>query len=132
MLGLIWICTLCGFLIFSVIGCQTTTSSPQWQWQRAETGLPRHAINLTVAAHPTDPNIIWAGYYDSGGLAVTRDGGQTWVTGAAGLADNPIFDLLQPGYNEITITTVRLLPDARHDEFVWDDFQVRNIRLVQP
>jgi hypothetical protein len=40
-------------------------------------------------------------------------------------------DLLHPGYNEITITTVRLLPDAQHDEFVWDDFQVRNIRLVR-
>lgn len=40
--------------------------------------------------------------------------------------------LLRPGYNELTITTVRLLPDAQHDEFVWDDFQVRNIRLEQP
>jgi len=40
-------------------------------------------------------------------------------------------ELLRPGYNEITITTVRLLPDAQHEEFVWDDFQVRNIRLVR-
>jgi hypothetical protein len=40
--------------------------------------------------------------------------------------------ILKPGYNELTITTVRLLPDTQHDEFVWDDFQVRNIRLVQP
>lgn len=40
-------------------------------------------------------------------------------------------ELLRPGYNEITITTVRLLPAAQHDEFVWDDFQVRNIRLVR-
>jgi hypothetical protein len=39
--------------------------------------------------------------------------------------------LLRPGYNELTITTVRLLPDAQHGEFVWDDFQVKNIRLVQ-
>ncbi len=39
--------------------------------------------------------------------------------------------LLRPGYNELTITTVRLLPDAQHDEFVWDDFQVRNIRLAR-
>jgi len=39
--------------------------------------------------------------------------------------------ILTPGYNELTITTVRLLPDAQHDEFVWDDFQVRNIRLVR-
>lgn len=41
-------------------------------------------------------------------------------------------DLLRPGYNELTITTVRLLPDTQHHEFGWDDFQVRNIRLVQP
>ena len=40
--------------------------------------------------------------------------------------------LLRPGYNELTVTTVRLLPDTQQDEFVWDDFQVRNIRLVNP
>ena len=39
--------------------------------------------------------------------------------------------LLRPGYNEITFSSVRLIPDAQHDEFVWDDFQVRNIRLVR-
>lgn len=40
-------------------------------------------------------------------------------------------ELLRPGYNELTFTTARLLPDAQHDEFVWDDFQVRNVRLVK-
>jgi hypothetical protein len=40
-------------------------------------------------------------------------------------------ELLHAGYNELTLTTVRLLPDAQHDEFVWDDFQVRNVRLVR-
>ncbi|MBE7551014.1 MAG: hypothetical protein HS126_08065 [Anaerolineales bacterium] len=39
--------------------------------------------------------------------------------------------LLRPGYNELTFTTVRLAPDVQHDEFVWDDFQVRNVRLVK-
>ncbi len=39
--------------------------------------------------------------------------------------------LLRPGYNEITITSVRLLPDAQQDEFTWDDFQVKNIKLGQ-
>ena len=38
---------------------------------------------------------------------------------------------LRPGYNALTITTVRLLPDAQQDEFVWDDFQVKNIRPVR-
>jgi GH35 family endo-1,4-beta-xylanase len=37
--------------------------------------------------------------------------------------------ILRSGYNQLTIETVRLLPDAQHDEFVWDDFQIRNIRL---
>lgn len=40
--------------------------------------------------------------------------------------------LLQPGYNEITFTTVRLAPDLQHGEFVWDDYQIRNVRLVKP
>jgi hypothetical protein len=39
--------------------------------------------------------------------------------------------LLRPGYNELTFTAVRLAPDVQHDEFVWDDFQVRNVRLVK-
>ena len=38
--------------------------------------------------------------------------------------------LLRPGYNEVTFTTVRLLPDAQQADFVWDDYQVRNVRLV--
>jgi hypothetical protein len=36
---------------------------------------------------------------------------------------------LRPGYNELTVTTVRLAPDLQHDEFAWDDFQIRNVRL---
>ena len=36
---------------------------------------------------------------------------------------------LRPGYNELKITTVRLAPDLQHDEFAWDDFQIRNVRL---
>ncbi|MCB0163963.1 MAG: hypothetical protein KDI79_07050 [Anaerolineae bacterium] len=40
-------------------------------------------------------------------------------------------ELLRPGYNEITVTTVRLLPDAQQDEFVWDDFQVKHITLAR-
>jgi hypothetical protein len=39
--------------------------------------------------------------------------------------------LLQPGYNEFTITAARLLPDVQHRNFVWDDMQVRNVRLVR-
>ncbi|MCB9098030.1 MAG: endo-1,4-beta-xylanase [Anaerolineales bacterium] len=40
-------------------------------------------------------------------------------------------ELLRAGYNEVTLTTVRLLPDAQQDEFVWDDFQVKHISLVR-
>jgi hypothetical protein len=37
---------------------------------------------------------------------------------------------LRPGYNEVTVITPRLAPDLQHDEFVWDDFQIRNLRLL--
>ena len=82
-------------LLLILTACQST-SPPQWHWERAEAGLPRQAITLAVAADPTDPNRLWLGYYAPGGLARSDDGGQTWTTGvgAAGLADNPIFDLL--------------------------------------
>jgi GH35 family endo-1,4-beta-xylanase len=39
--------------------------------------------------------------------------------------------LLRPGYNELTFISVRLIPDAQHDEYVWSDFQFRNVRLVR-
>jgi len=39
--------------------------------------------------------------------------------------------LLRPGHNELAITTVRLLPDAQQDGFVWDDFQIKNIKLYR-
>lgn len=65
-----------------------------WQWRRAEEGLPREAITLAVAAHPDNPDLLWAAYYESGGLLASRDGGQTWTEAAEGLAGNPVFDLL--------------------------------------
>lgn len=40
-------------------------------------------------------------------------------------------ELLRTGYNELSFTTVTLLPDAHQDNFVWDDFQVRNARLAR-
>jgi photosystem II stability/assembly factor-like uncharacterized protein len=83
---------LCSLLLAA---CQSTSPS-QWQWERAEAGLPRQSITLAVAADPTDPNRLWVGYYAPAGLATSDDGGQTWTTGigATGLADNPVFDLL--------------------------------------
>jgi hypothetical protein len=41
------------------------------------------------------------------------------------------ISLLRPGYNEITFITVRLAPDTQHDEYVWSDYQFRNVRLVR-
>jgi hypothetical protein len=37
---------------------------------------------------------------------------------------------LRPGYNELVVIAARLAPDLQHDEFTWDDFQIRNVRLV--
>jgi hypothetical protein len=38
--------------------------------------------------------------------------------------------LLRPGYNQFTMTAAYLLPDVQHRNFVWDDLQVRNVRLT--
>jgi hypothetical protein len=40
-------------------------------------------------------------------------------------------ELLRPGFNQFTVTTVRLVPDAQQSEFEWDDFQIKNVRLVK-
>src|SRR5262245_12024173 len=60
-------------------------ASPLWQWERAETGLRREAIMLAVAAHPFQPEILWAGYYAPGGVITSRDGGRTWSAPVDGL-----------------------------------------------
>jgi photosystem II stability/assembly factor-like uncharacterized protein len=78
-------------ILWVLSGCQVT---PDRVWERAEAGLPRQAVILALIADPGDPNRLWAGYYLPGGLAASRDGGQTWIIGAQGLGDNPIFDLL--------------------------------------
>jgi hypothetical protein len=39
--------------------------------------------------------------------------------------------ILRPGYNELAIKSVTLIPDVQHRNFVWDDFQIKNIRLVR-
>jgi hypothetical protein len=39
--------------------------------------------------------------------------------------------ILRSGYNELTITSPHLIPDVQHKNFVWDDLQVKNIRLVR-
>jgi hypothetical protein len=37
--------------------------------------------------------------------------------------------VLRSGYNQLTVTTPRLAPDLQHEDFRWDDFQIRNVRL---
>ena len=81
-------------LVSSTAWRQNEPAIEPWQWSRAETGLPREAITLAVAAHPDDPDRLWAAYYQSGGVLTSRDGGQSWVEAAKGLAGNPVFDLL--------------------------------------
>lgn len=103
-------------LLFLLVACQTPTpaSPPQWQWVRAENGLPRQAaIVLAVAINPTDPDQLWAGYYAAGGLLSSQDGGQTWTAGGSGLADNPIFDVLLAPSTGDNDSTVQLWAAAR-------------------
>lgn len=73
--------------------CQSA-ALPEWRWTRADAGLPRQMTTLAVTTDPTDSNRIWVGAYAPGGLARSEDGGQSWLTVADGLSDNPIFDLL--------------------------------------
>ncbi|MEM7343352.1 MAG: hypothetical protein AAF485_03855 [Chloroflexota bacterium] len=85
-------------LLLLLIGCQPQNvvedPAPQWDWEPADAGLPRQAIVATVAIDPNQPDRLWAGYYDTAGLATSRDGGQTWTFGGDGLGHNPVFDLL--------------------------------------
>jgi len=91
---------LAAFLLSGLVLVSSTAWRPgnpvteSWQWRRANTGLPREAITLAVAAHPDNPDILWAAYYGPGGVLASRDGGQTWVEAAESLADNPVLDLL--------------------------------------
>lgn len=81
-------------LLWLILPACSPTPSPSWHWQQAETGLPRQVTVLAAAADPANPNRLWLGVYAPGGLARSDDGGQIWITGAAGLGDNPVFDLL--------------------------------------
>jgi photosystem II stability/assembly factor-like uncharacterized protein len=74
-----------------LVGCRP---APGWTWERAEAGLPPQVVVLALAVDPSDPTRLWAGYYAPGGLAASHDAGRTWTTGAEGLGDNPVFDLL--------------------------------------
>jgi ligand-binding sensor domain-containing protein len=86
-------------LLLFLTACQSLPR-PDWHWARAEDGLPRQAIALSLAVDPDQPDRLWVGYYAPGGLATSQDRGQSWsVSGSdqPGLADNPIFDLLPAG-----------------------------------
>jgi hypothetical protein len=55
-----------------------------------------------------------------------QDFSRRWLT-----VRRPVpVSVLRPGYNELTVTTARLSPDLQHDGFAWDDFQIRNVRLM--
>ena len=102
------------------------------------------------------PSIAWTGgfyLYDPGSsdwtlalelMQQNEYGASIVVNGVALTPDLPLGDFtrrwltvrrrvpvsaLRPGYNQVTVTTVRLAPDLQHDEFTWDDFQIRNLRL---
>jgi hypothetical protein len=102
------------------------------------------------------PSITWTGgfyLHDPGSsdwalalelMQQNEYGAKVTVNGVALSPDLPLEDFarrwltvrrvvpnsaLRPGYNELTISTARLAPDLQHDEFTWDDFQIRNVRL---
>lgn len=114
---------LCYLILLFATACHQTeaaeVSSAAWQWQRAEQGLPRRSIILTVAVDPADPQRLWAGQYAAESLAVSHDGGQTWTSLPARLVNNPIFDLLA-GPHPVDPAKTRLWAATR-DGLLWSD-----------
>lgn len=64
-----------------------------WQWQPYDQGLPTYALAVTVAVHPTDPAVLYAGTYEPPGLWRSADGGRSWAIDDKGLAGSPVYAL---------------------------------------
>ncbi len=78
-----------------LISCQETQiEQSEWQWQRAEAGLTHQVIVTSVAIDPRNSDRMWAGYYGSGGLVMSEDGGRSWDESLTRWDDNPVFDIL--------------------------------------
>ncbi|MBI1876633.1 MAG: hypothetical protein HYR94_00020 [Chloroflexi bacterium] len=71
--------------------------------------------NVTINGTPLAPDLP------------QQDFARRWLT----IRRTVPVSLLRPGYNELTFTSIRIAPDVEHYDYVWDDFQVRNVRLVR-
>ena len=63
-------------------------------WEPFSQGLPSYALTLAVAAHPSQPGVLYAGAYHPPGLWRSDDDGQTWLRDDQGLENQPVFTLL--------------------------------------
>jgi len=72
-------------------------------WTETSTGLAADAQGYALSASTADPMTIYYahGYYASGGLYVSADGGKNWSL--AGLSGTPVLDLIVDPRNEDTI-----------------------------
>ncbi len=92
-------------LVFAATGQGLYRSSDggvQWEFV---SGLPQEVIVHTVAANPLDPRHILVGI-EGRGISVSRDGGQTWQAGVAGLEPNSsIHDIVIDPINSQVVYT---------------------------
>ena len=56
-------------------------------WSVASTGLPADRSVYALIVHPTNPNTIFAGAYDSTGVYKSTNGGTNWSAASTGLTD---------------------------------------------
>jgi len=108
-------------ILFWVVACQRQPQ-PEWQWTRAEAGLPRQAITLSLAVEPNQPDRLWSGFYAVPRLASSQDRGESWRIDEAGpnrsqdrgeswrineAGPNPVFDLLPAAHSRAVWAATR-------------------------
>jgi photosystem II stability/assembly factor-like uncharacterized protein len=79
----------------------------------ANTGQIGETVVISLAVHPTNPDIAWAGT-GGNGLLKTVDGGTTWTPSSTGITDDAIF----PGTNGAAINDIAVDPAAPSTVYV--------------
>lgn len=67
---------------------------------------PSGGYAAAIVFHPTDPNVVYAGMDDSGGLYVSQDGGTTWQNISLGVQNWSAWDLVVNHSDPNVITVV--------------------------
>jgi len=88
-------------------------------WRKLEAGLPEYYVK-TIAVHPTEPDVVWAG---PGGRGVYRskDGGRSWKSSSAGLHGGWIKKIWADPVNAGTFLVDTSAGAQRKDAKGWHD-----------